>query len=159
MATRRAELTITFHKVDEARPSSWWDAVRPSGGRVRGGYQPIGRGVIPHDLGHLATEVHLGLDDGFWGLLARGATFRRGTDRRKTRPGRALIAEHRQGLERAEALGNAHHHAWATGHDTPVAPRFEAYAESWRALPHGGTLTVHWPSGRVVAVDRPVRTA
>ena len=36
---------------------------------------PIGRGRIPHDLGHMATEAHLGITDGFWGLLARGATF------------------------------------------------------------------------------------
>jgi len=26
---------------------------------------PIGRGVIPHDLGHMATEAHLGIDHGF----------------------------------------------------------------------------------------------
>jgi len=26
---------------------------------------PIGRGLIPHDLGHMATEAHLGIDHGF----------------------------------------------------------------------------------------------
>jgi len=37
---------------------------------------PVGRGRIPHDLGHMATEAHLGITDGVWGLLARGATLK-----------------------------------------------------------------------------------
>ena len=49
---------------------------------------PIGRGRIPHDLGHMATEAHFGITDGFWGLLARGATFDQGhaTAAHPTRP-------------------------------------------------------------------------
>ena len=141
-----ARLTISFHKVMEPSPLAWWEAVRPTGGVVRGGWMPIGRGVIPHDLGHLATEAHLGISDGFWGLLARGATFKRGTDRRSTRPGRALVAANRAGLQRAEGLGNEHHHAWAQGRPTPVAPTFDRLAAAWTALPDGGTLVVHWPS-------------
>ena len=117
-----------------------------TGGRITGGHMPIGRGVIPHDLGHMATEAVLGLDFGFWGLLARGATFRRGTDRRRTRPGRALIAQHRAELERAEALGNAHHTAWRSGHDTPVRSAFDRFADLWHAVPEGGQLIVEWPS-------------
>jgi hypothetical protein len=85
---------------------------------IRGGYMPIGRGVIPHDLVHFATEAHFSIDDGFWGLLARGATFKRGTGGRQTRQGRALVAKNRAGL-------NA--------------------AEQWLAVPDNGTLTVHWP--------------
>ena len=122
------------------------EARRRTGGRVRGGYMPIGRGRIPHDLGHLATEGHFEVTDGFWGLLARGATFRHGTDQRATRPGRALIAEHRDGLRAAEALGNHHHSRWASGASTPVAPVFDRFAEAWDATPEGGTLTVAWPS-------------
>jgi hypothetical protein len=56
---------------------------------IRGGYMPIGRGVIPHDLVHFATEAHFGIEDGFWGLLARGATFTRGTGGR--RPDRVAL--------------------------------------------------------------------
>jgi hypothetical protein len=107
---------------------------------------PIGRGVIPHDLVHLATEARLGLEFGFWGLLARGATFRRGTDRRRTRPGRALIAEHRPDLLQAEALGNAHHQAWLAGRPTPVGATFDRLARLWEALPDGGALGVDWPT-------------
>ena len=68
---------------------------------------PIGRGVIPHDLAYLAAEAHFGIEDGFWGLLARGATFKRGTAQRPTRRGRALMADNRSGLHAAERLGNA----------------------------------------------------
>jgi hypothetical protein len=32
----------------------------------------------------MATEAHLKITDGFWGLLARGATFRHGTQQRPT---------------------------------------------------------------------------
>jgi len=145
-----ATLTITFHKVVEPRRSSWWEAVRPKGGVVRGGYTPIGHQRIPHDLGHLATEAHFGIDDGFWGLLARGATFRRGTDRRPTRAGKAVIAAHRAGLHRAEQLGNGHHAAWVAGQPTPVAARFDTLAAAWDAVPDGGTLTVRWPGAEIV---------
>jgi hypothetical protein len=107
---------------------------------------PTGRGVIPHDLVHLATEAMLGLEFGFWGLVARGATFRRGTDRRRTRPGRALIAVHRSDLHQAEALGNAHHQAWLDGRPTPLAPTFDRLARLWQDLPDGGSLQVEWPT-------------
>jgi hypothetical protein len=143
----RARLTITFHKADRPRPHAWWDAVRPTGGHIVGGYMPIGRGVIPHDLAHLVTEAYFGIDDGFWGLLAQGATFRRGTDRRPTRPGRALVAARRAELGAAEELGNAHHGAWREGFPTPVGAAFDLAAAQWRALPDGGVMRVRWPEG------------
>jgi hypothetical protein len=88
----------------------------------------------------------LGLEFGFWGLLARGATFRRGTDRRRTRPGRALIADHRPDLLQAEALGNAHHQAWLEGRPTAMGPTFDRLARLWEGLPDGGALRVDWPT-------------
>jgi hypothetical protein len=107
---------------------------------------PVGRGVIPHDLAHLAVEAHFGIHDGFWGLLARGATFKRGTDRKATRPGRALITQNRERLHRNEQLGNAHHHAWVTGKETPVGATFDRLAALWRVVPPDGALVVQWPS-------------
>ena len=109
---------------------------------------PIGRGRIPHDLGHMATEAHLQIHDGFWGLLARGATFDHGTQQRRTRPGRRLIRDHRDALRASEALGNHHHFIWATGGSTPVAPTFERLAQLWDATADDGTLTIHWPTLR-----------
>jgi hypothetical protein len=107
---------------------------------------PIGRGRIPHDLGHMATEAYFGLDEGFWGLLARGATFDQGTRQRRTKPGRKLIRDHRAELEAAEALGNHHHFAWRDGQPTPVAATFDRLASLWDATPDGGSLTIRWPS-------------
>ena len=112
---RQPVLTVTFHKEGGRSPHAWWEAVRSTRGRVIGGYMPIGRGRIPHDLGHMATEAHLEINDGFWGLLARGATFDHGTQQRRTKPGRQLIRENREALRAAEAIGNHHHSAWALG--------------------------------------------
>jgi hypothetical protein len=107
---------------------------------------PIGRGRIPHDLGHMATEASLEIHDGFWGLLARGATFDHGTQQRRTRPGRQLVRENRDALDAAEAIGNHHHFAWARGAPTPLAATFDRLASAWEATPDGGTLTVRWPT-------------
>jgi hypothetical protein len=147
---RSPTLTVTFHKVLGHSPTAWWEAVRVKGGRVRGGHMPIGRGRIPHDLGHMATEAHFAITDGFWGLLARGATFDHGTHQRRTRPGRQLIRDNKAGLDAAEALGNEHHFAWRDGKPTPVAPAFDRLARLWDALPDGGTLTLRWPTLEVV---------
>jgi hypothetical protein len=144
--TRDPSLTVTFHRVDGSSPSAWWEAVRPTRGRFRGGYMPIGRGRIPHDLGHMATEAHLGIRDGFWGLLARGATFDHGTQQRPTRPGRQLIRDNRAALNAAEKLGNSHHFAWANGQPTPVAATFDRLAKLWERVLDGGTLTLRWPT-------------
>jgi hypothetical protein len=140
-------LVVTFHKHERL---AWWEAQRPTRGRVVGGYMPIGRGRIPHDLGHMAAEAHLGIADGFWGLLARGATFDHGTRQRPTKPGRQLIREHRSALEAAEAVGNHHHFAWRDGQPTEVGPVFDRLAALWDALPDGGTLAIRWPSLELV---------
>ncbi len=44
---------------------------------------------IPHDLGQYVIEAAAGYGHGFWGLVARGATFK-STGRRQTKPGRVL---------------------------------------------------------------------
>ena len=142
-------LVVTFHRQERL---AWWEAVRPTRGRVVGGYMPIGKGRIPHDLGHMATEAHFGITDGFWGLLARGATFDHGTRQRPTQPGRQLIRDHRAGLQRAEALGNHHHGAWSRGEATEVGPTFDHLARQWDALPDAGTLTIRWPSLEIVSI-------
>ena len=106
---------------------------------------PIGRGRIPHDLGHMATEAHLAIADGFWGLLARGATFDHGTRQRRTRPGRQLVSDHRAELRAAEAIGNQHHVAWAAG-SRSGRTTLDRLARLWEATPDGGTLTILWPT-------------
>jgi len=149
-ARPQPSLVVTFHKVNGPPPSAWWEAVRRTGGRVRGGHMPIGRGRIPHDLGHMATEAHLGIADGFWGLLALGATFKRGTDCRPTQRGRAIVRNHRAQLDTAEAIGNAHHSAWVSDDPTPVGPTFDRLSTLWAATPDGGSLTIRWPTLEVL---------
>jgi hypothetical protein len=146
-------LTVTFYKVGGRSPHAWWEAVRATQGRVRGGYMPIGRGRISHDLGHMATEAHFRITDGFWGLLARGATFTHGTQQRPTRPGRKLIRDNGAALRAAEAVGNEHHFAWAAGKPTPVGATFDRLARCWDATPDGGALTVRWPTLAIVDKD------
>ena len=146
----RPTLTVTFHKVDGRSPHAWWEAVKTTRGRVTGGYMPTGRGRIPHDMAHMATEAELEIDHGFWGLLARGATYHHGTRQRPTEPGRRIIRENRAALGAAEALGNEHHFAWAQGNPTPIASTFDRLAALWESTPDGATLTVQWPSLDIV---------
>ncbi|MDT3724851.1 hypothetical protein ROS62_08090 [Streptomyces sp. DSM 41972] len=47
---------------------------RDKGPDVRLPAQPAGPSM-PHDLVHAVVETALGIDDGFWGATARGATF------------------------------------------------------------------------------------
>ena len=75
-----------------------------------------------------------------------------------TRPGRALITEHRAGLTTAENIGNAHHARWLEGQPTPAAPTFDRLADEWLAVPDDGTLTVCWPArGRSAMKAAPQR--
>ena len=60
-----------------------------------------GRTDLPHDLAHFVVEAGLGLEHGFWNLVANGASFR-SLGRRPTRPGRQLIAAYRVELNQAE---------------------------------------------------------
>jgi hypothetical protein len=71
----------------------------------------LGRADMHHDLAQLVVERALGLDRGFWGSIAAGATSR-STGRKRTRPGRAVIAGNRKHLAEAEALAGEHPARW-----------------------------------------------
>jgi len=103
------------------------------------------RDQLPHDLLQYIVEAATGYEHGFWGLVSKGATFR-STGRRRTKPGRALIAQHRAGLRAAEHLPNAHVTAWRAGERTPVTDALGAAARQWAMLPSGGRLVFRWPS-------------
>jgi hypothetical protein len=79
---------------------------------------------LPHDLAQLVVEAGLGLEHGFWNLVANGATFR-SLGRRPTRPGRQLIAAYRAELNEAENVVNAQVQAWRDGRPTPVGPELD----------------------------------
>jgi len=90
------------------------------------------------------VEATLGLEHGFWGLLAKGATFKSVPGRRRTQPGQQLVRAHREELDAVERFVNAHVTAWRTGTVTPAAPALESMLARWRALRGGEELRLVW---------------
>ena len=117
-----------------------------------------GRTDLPHDLAQYVVEATLDLEEGFWNLVANGATFK-SLGRRPTKPGRQLIAVHRAGLNEVEKVVNAHVGAWRDGDPTPVGPALDAMLARWRALGVGEELVVEWPMRRLPRASTRVRTA
>jgi hypothetical protein len=146
---------VEFYRDDEARVSCW-EAVRGKRTRVPGSVMALGRGVISHDLAQYVIEAATGYQHGFWGLLAKGATFK-STGRRRTRPGRAVIAAHRQDLVESEHLAAVHMAAWGAGEQTAVTEALSRAADQFFRLQRGERLRFEWPStlGEVVRVDAP----
>jgi hypothetical protein len=106
----------------------------------------VGNG-LPHDLAQYVIEAATGTDNGFWGCVAKGATFR-STSRRRTRPGRAVIAEHRRELDAAEELAGRHLSAWGSGKQTPVTEALDTAMAQWRQLRADERLVFVWPQCR-----------
>lgn len=113
---------------------------------------------LPHDLAQFVVEAALGLEEGFWNLVANGATFK-SLGRRPTKPGRQLIADHRAELNQAEGIVNDHVAAWRDGNPTPLGPALDAMLARWRALQVGEELVVEWPTRRLARASPRVRNA
>ena len=113
----------------------------------------LGRGEMPHDLVQLVVEGALGLTRGFWGSVADGATFR-STGRKRTKPGRAVIAANVKDIAAAERIVDEHYTLWKQGRPTPTAPYFDDIDARWKALGDGEALVVEWPSLRVLTGSR-----
>jgi hypothetical protein len=150
-------MRIFFQKSADGRLCSW-SAESPGHRRLRGSTMAArsGRTDLPHDLAHFVVEGSLGLEHGFWNLVANGASFR-SLGRRPTRPGRQLIAAYWAELNQAEGTVNDQVHAWRDGRPTPVGPELTAMQARWRALRPGEELTVEWPARRLPRPSRPVR--
>ena len=110
-----------------------------------GGY--VKPGDLPHDLAQFVAEASLGLQYGFWGLVAEGATFK-STGRKVTRPGRHVIVEHRADLTAAEHAVNAEVTSWRLGGARPASIELTAMASRWDELPVGGVVMLTWPPPR-----------
>jgi hypothetical protein len=147
-------MQVAFYKVDHGRLCAWV-ATPPKRRRFQGTTMASGRD-LPHDLAQFVVEATLGLQHGFWGLLANGATFKSVVGRRDTKPGRRLISEHREALNANEHLVNAHVTAWRTGASTPAGPALDAMLVRWRALPVGEELCVDWPTQRLPGATKGV---
>ncbi len=143
---------VTFRKLVEDRVSTW-DAVRAKRIHIPGATMALGRGGLPHDLVQMIVEASLGVDRGFWGSVAAGATFK-STGRKRTRPGRAVISFNRQTIAEAEGIVAEHLFRWQHDIATPTAPNFDELSRRWDRLTDGEGLTVEWPTLRVLAPAR-----
>jgi hypothetical protein len=149
-----AVMYVEFYRDDEARVTGW-HAVRGQRTRIPGTVMALGRGDISHDLAQYIVEAATGTKDGFWGLLARGATFR-SIGRKRTPQGRALIATHRDALRLAEQLAATHIAAWRAGKLTAVTAVLATAAHDFSSLGAGERLRYEWPS-TVGRLERPER--
>ncbi len=100
-------------------------------------------GDIPHDLATFVIEEALGLEHGFWGCVADGATFKT-LGRKRTPQGKTVIARHVADLDDAERRVNEVYFAWRRGEPTPVGAALDETLAQWRALPDDGELVLEW---------------
>lgn len=142
-------MRVTFHKRGRG---CGWTALRPPRTVVPGPTMAAG-GDLPHDLYTFVIEDALGIEHGFWGAVAAGATFR-SLGRKRTPQGKAVIARHAEELDAAEARVNEVYFAWRAGTPTEVDEQLDAMLARWRALPDGGDLTLEWPIDRHPARPR-----
>jgi hypothetical protein len=136
-------MEVSFFKHDEAKRICGWEALRGKRARVPGALMGYGTG-LPHDLAQYIVEAAMDYERGFWGLVARGATFR-SMRRRSTKPGRRVIATHRAELLQSENLANAHLASWRAGETNPVTVALDDALEKWRSLSRGDRLVFEWP--------------
>ena len=108
-------MRVDFYKGDEGRLCGWI-ATPPHRRAFQGTTMAAGRD-LPHDLNQFTIERALDVRDGFWGLLAHGASFASVPGRRPTRPGRALVRAHHAALMAVEGIVNGHacYSAWKHG--------------------------------------------
>jgi hypothetical protein len=150
---------VVFTKIeDKGRRMCQWDAVRTKGIRVPGTLMGAGGTDLPHDLNQYVIEAATGYRNGFWGLVAKGATFKT-TGRKRTKPGRAVIAEHRDELLESEQLAARHSTAWRAGEKTPVTESLDRALAQWTALRPGEELRFEWPSPVGTVEPSDARTA
>lgn len=147
---RRASNTLSVVRVEfskserHGRPLVSWEAMRGKRTRVPGNPMAANKG-IPHDLAQYVIEAATGYRNGFWDLVSQGATFR-STGRRRTKPGRAVIAEHRAELANAERLAGLHLERWKAGDTSHVSRSLSRALRQWNGLSVGDRLAFEWPS-------------
>jgi hypothetical protein len=138
---------VAFSKIDKnGRRLCAWEAVRGKRTRVPGSTMAAGKG-LPHDVAQFVVEAAIRLPYGFWGCLEKGATFK-STGRRRTKPGRAVIVEHRADLDGSESLAGQHLAAWQSGRPTPAAEHLDDAFAKWQKLARGERLVFVWPNPR-----------
>ena len=117
---------------------------------------PVGH-FLPHDLMHAAVERSLGLDDGFWGAVARGAAFGDAAPGGNG-GGKKALSRGGSGAMDAEIKVNAAYRAWRglpprDGRASDLLSEeelfrackaIEAAAEQWENTREGESLVWNW---------------
>lgn len=118
--------------------------------------------ILPHDLVHYVVEDELGLEFGFWGLLAAGAKLQSvqaygARDRRRLPPqDDPLVAAHITELLAAEGLVAAFSGLAGTeplpelepGQIDRIRARLAQLNERWQATGPGEVVRLRWPRQR-----------
>ena len=145
-------MQVTFFKPSEKHRLCVWTAIRGKRTVVPGTVMAAGAG-LPHDLAQYVVEATFGVATGFWGLVARGATFK-STGRRVTKPGRAARRGPPRQPRRGRATGGRARRPMAEGRPTEAAAPLSAALEAWQRLQLGDGLVFHWPEPAGVIVSR-----
>src|SRR5215467_13699536 len=95
-------MRVEFYRDEESRVCSWI-ATPPHRRPFQGSTMAAGRD-LPHDLVQFTIERALDVRDGFWGLLAHGASFSSVPGRRPTQQGRAIVRAHHEALVAIESV-------------------------------------------------------
>ena len=123
-----------------------WTALRPPRTVVPGPTMAAG-GDLPHDLYTFVIEEALGIEHGFWGCVAAGATFKT-LGRKRTPQGKAVIARHLEDLDSAERRVNEIYFGWRSGRPTSLDDELDSMLARWRTLTEGQELALRWPTQR-----------
>src|SRR5215213_3303448 len=117
-------MRVEFYTQAEGRLCGWV-ATPPHRRSFQGSTMAAGRD-LPHDLTQFTIERALDIRDGFWGLLAHGASFGSVPGRKPTQSGRALVRAHHAALAAVESVVNGHHVAWQRGEPTTLRGTLDA---------------------------------
>jgi hypothetical protein len=78
--------------------------------------------------------------------------------RRSTKPGRGVIAAHREELVHSEDVANAHLASWRARETNAVTVALDDALEKWRSLSCGDRLVFEWPTA-IGRIERPAATS
>jgi hypothetical protein len=152
-------MRIAFTKLTDAQHAL--EIIRTDGRRERVVCET--RSYLTHDFLHLAVESEAGVDYGFWGKLAAGATLAAMNDRSQPVDSTSLLAIEQlvgalhgatKGSTPTELVAGFRLNADALAAPLPdwlteelvgrVQERFRRLVGQWRATPYGASLEVQW---------------
>ena len=154
MRIRLRKLPDERHELAISRDGASWETV-----------QCETRSYLAHDLLHYAVEAEAGVQSGFWGRLAAGATLTAMNDRARAVDEEMAVIEQvvgalsasAKGGSAAEVVAGMKGFASSVGRTMPswlteervlaVQERMRRLVGRWKATAHGAALELTWPDG------------